>query len=85
MIKIDDLLNPLKLYFRQQEIQANWSSITDTPGERLINSLAMICPFEPLEKQALLEAPTLKDRFDILVSLIEMSVLETSHPGIKTQ
>ncbi len=73
------LFASLKPYFEGQEIQANWDAINDTPSERLINSLSMICPFEPLEKQALLEAPSLKDRLDVLTSLVEMAVLETTH------
>ncbi|RVU36157.1 peptidase S16 [Hwanghaeella grinnelliae] len=73
------LFASLKPYFEAQEIQANWDAVHDTPSERLINSLSMICPFEALEKQALLEAPTLKDRLDVLTSLVEMAVLETTH------
>ena len=69
----------LKPYFQAREIDANWDAIHDTPSERLINSLAMICPFEPLEKQALLEAATLADRLEVLTSLVEMAVLETTH------
>ena len=69
----------LRPYFEAREIDANWDAIHDTPSERLINSLAMICPFEPLEKQALLEAPTLADRLEVLTSLVEMAVLETTH------
>lgn len=73
------LFASLKPYFEAQEIEANWDAIHDTPSERLINSLAMICPFEPLEKQALLEAVTLGERLDVLTSLVEMAVLETTH------
>lgn len=73
------LLASLKTYFKQQEIEANWEAITGSPAERLINSLSMVCPFESSEKQALLEAPTVVDRLDVLTSLVEMAVMETSH------
>lgn len=73
------LFTSLKPYFEAQDIEANWDAIHDTPSERLINSLSMICPFEPLEKQALLEAIGLQDRLDVLTSLVEMAVLETTH------
>lgn len=69
----------LKPYFEAQDIQANWDAVHGTPSERLVNSLSMICPFEPLEKQALLEAVTLRDRLAVLTSLVEMAVLETTH------
>ena len=64
-------------YFKQRGIVVNWDAINDTPDERLITSLSMICPFEPPEKQALLEAPTLADRAGLMLSLIEMAVLST--------
>jgi len=73
------LLASLKPYFKLQEIEANWDAITGSPAERLINSLSMVCPFESSEKQALLEAPTVVDRLDVLTSLVEMAVMETSH------
>jgi Lon protease-like protein len=40
----------------------------------LINSLSMMCPFEPEERQALLEAPSLVTRRETLVTLIEYSL-----------
>lgn len=79
------LLASLKTYFKIQEIEANWDAITGSPAERLINSLSMVCPFEPSEKQALLEAMTVTDRLDVLTSLVEMAVMETSHGDGRTQ
>lgn len=65
----------LRGYFRAQGIAANWEAIEQTPDERLITSLAMICPFAPNEKQALLEAKTLSERGKLLTALIEMAQL----------
>lgn len=70
-----DRLEPgLRAYFRQCGIQANWDAIEQTPDERLIATLSMICPFEPGEKQALLEAPDVARRAEMLLALIEMAV-----------
>ena len=73
----------LRAYFHQQELSANWEAIESTPDERLLTCLAMICPFEPREKQALLEAPTLPDRAHIMTALLEMAIAESTgrnHP-----
>lgn len=75
----DRLMMSLKPYFDDQGISANWDAIKETPANRLVNSLAMVCPFEPLEKQALLEAKTIAERLTVLTQLIEMAVLDTSH------
>jgi len=64
----------LTAYFRQQGISANWEAIEKTPDERLVTTLSMICPFEPQEKQALLEAADLPTRAEMLLALIEMAV-----------
>jgi len=70
------LLAGLMSYFKVQGISVDWSAIESTPDERLVTSLAMICPFEPSEKQALLEAPDLSERAKLLIALIEMAILD---------
>ncbi len=69
----------LKSYMEQKRIEADLSLIERAPAETLINSLSMICPFAPAEKQALLEAGTLADRAQLLTTLIEMAA--TGHGG----
>jgi Lon protease-like protein len=68
------LINLLQAYFRQQGIQANWEAINQAPDEKLLTSLAMICPFEPPEKQALLEAGCLSDRTRLMMTLLEIAI-----------
>lgn len=70
----DRMLNSLKTYFAANNVDANWEVIQDTPTDRLVNALAMMCPFQPSEKQALLEAATLADRADVMMTLMEMSL-----------
>ena len=70
------LVEGLHTYFKLQGISANWDAIESTPDERLVTSLAMICPFEPSEKQALLECGSLSERANMMIAIIEMSVLD---------
>ena len=67
------LLGVLQGYFEAQGIAADWNAIEASPEERLVTCLAMICPFAPPEKQALLEAPTLAERGAVLTTLVEMN------------
>ena len=53
------LLAALKDYLSRRDMKADWKSVMTAPAESLVNALAMMCPFEPAEKQALLEAPKL--------------------------
>jgi Lon protease-like protein len=66
------LEDSLKAYFRANRIDANWDAVRETPDAMLITTLAMVCPFEPREKQALLEAPSIQDRADMLLALVEI-------------
>lgn len=77
----DRLGTCLKSYFKQHNLPADWKSIERAPGETLINSLAMICPFEIAEKQALLEAPAFADRAQLLTALIEMAAASEGRGG----
>jgi Lon protease-like protein len=65
----------LKGFFTQRQISADWEAIEKAAGEHLINSIAMLCPFAPSEKQALLEAPDLNERARLLIALVEMAAV----------
>lgn len=68
------LVTTLRRYFDVQGISADWDTIQDTPEDRLVTTLAMVCPFEASEKQALLETATLKERSSMLMALLTMAV-----------
>jgi len=72
------LIAALKIYFKRQGLSVDWSSIEHASPEKLVNSLAMICPFDACEKQALLEAECLAVRSGILTAIIELAIAE--HP-----
>ncbi|WOI56343.1 LON peptidase substrate-binding domain-containing protein [Palleronia sp. LCG004] len=67
-------LGLLGRYFDAEELKTDWDSLSDAEDELLINALSMLCPFEPEDKQALLEAPTLSTRRETLVTLIEFAL-----------
>jgi len=69
----DRLLSALKAYLSSRDMKADWNSVMTAPSEALVNALSMMCPFDPAEKQALLEAPSLAERVSTLVALLEMS------------
>src|SRR5690242_17314501 len=56
-IEREPLLAALRGYFTHRGFDANWDAIKRLSDDMLVITLAMVCPFEPAEKQALLEAP----------------------------
>jgi uncharacterized protein len=70
----DAFLHLLDRYFSARDLSADWATLKDADNELLINSLSMLLDFEPEEKQALLEAPSLSTRRETLVTLIEYAL-----------
>lgn len=70
----EELLRVLARYFEANNLSTDWSSLKEAEDELLINSLSMLCPFDPEDKQALLEAPSLATRRETLVTLIEFAL-----------
>jgi len=75
------LLKGLGVYFDRHRIQANSDALNTVRGERLVASIAMLCPFEPSEKQALLEAADLGARARLLTAIVEMAGLAPPADG----
>ena len=73
------LAKVLRVYFDRHGIEADWSAIESAPLAGLVTSLCMICPFEPEEKQALLEAGDSGRQARLLIALMEMEAL--AEPG----
>jgi len=70
----DAFFSALNRYFESEGLQTDWESLKEAEDELLINSLSMLCPFEPEDKQALLEAPSLLTRRETLLTLIEFAM-----------
>lgn len=70
----DRFMGVLQRYFASRQLSTDWESLKDAEDEVLINSLSMLCPFDPEDKQALLEAPTLAIRRETLQVLMEFAL-----------
>jgi Lon protease-like protein len=79
-VERDALLTALRGYFARRNFEANWDAIRRMPDDALVTTLSMICPFEPAEKQALLEVATDADRAATLLALLQMGAAETDLP-----
>jgi Lon protease-like protein len=70
----EKLQSCLKKYLDHNNLEVDWESIKNSPTELLVNSLCLLSPYRPEEKQALLEAKTLSERNEILIAMTEMSM-----------
>ncbi len=72
------LLAALKAYLTRRSLEVDWEAAKEAPGEALVNSLAMALPFEPAERQALLEAADFAGRRETLITLMEIDAADRS-------
>ena len=75
------LLKALTQFLKVNQLKVDWDGIENAPNEALVNALAMMSPYGPAEKQALLEAPNLKTRAEILIAVTEMDLAKKRTSG----
>jgi uncharacterized protein len=68
------VLRALADFLKANNLKADWGGIENAPNEALVNALAMMSPYGAAEKQALLEAPDLKTRAEILIAVTEIEL-----------
>jgi uncharacterized protein len=75
------LLRALTSFLKANNLKADWDGIENAPNEALVNALAMMSPYDAAEKQAMLEAPDLKTRAEILVAVTEIELAKSKTSG----
>src|SRR6187431_1003551 len=75
------VLEALTAFLKANNLKTDWQGVENAPNEALVNALAMMSPYGAAEKQALLEAPDLKSRAEILVAVTEMELAKKGTSG----
>lgn len=75
------LIRALTDFMKANNMKADWQDIDHASNEVLVNALSMMSPYGPPEKQALLEAPDLKTRSEILVAITEIELAKKDTEG----
>src|SRR6266705_3650493 len=75
------LLRAMSDFLKANNLKTDWEGIENAPNEALVNALAMMSPYGTAEKQAMLEAPDLKTRAEILIAVTEMDLAKKRTSG----
>lgn len=81
----ENLLRVLKDYLEANQLKTDWTAVQRASNEYLINALSVMAPYGSEEKQALLEAPDLKTRAEVLVALAEIELASNGGSGTTLQ
>ncbi len=74
----EQLIKAFRQYLEANDMSADWNEVEAVSTEVLVNTLSLLAPYPARDKQALLEAPDLKSRADVLVALTELALAKTS-------
>lgn len=74
----DQLIKAFRQYLEANDMSADWNEVEAVSTEVLVNTLSLLAPYPARDKQALLEAPDLKSRADVLVALTELALVKSS-------
>src|SRR4051812_16800928 len=75
------VLRALNAFLDANNLKTDWKEVENAPNEALVNALAMMSPYGAPEKQAMLEAPDLKTRAEILVAVTEIEIAKKAAGG----
>ena len=81
LVNRGEVLRVLSDFLKANNLKVDWDGIERAPNEALVNALAMMSPYGPAEKQAMLEAPDLKTRAEILIAVTEMDLAKKRTSG----
>jgi len=75
------LLSNFRAYLEVNNLEVDWKSVEKASNVLLVNSLSMMAPYGPAEKQALLEAADIRTRADTLIAITEMVLAKDDSGG----
>lgn len=81
LVDREAVLTALRAFMKANKLEADWEGIDQAPNEALVNALSMMSPYGAPEKQALLEAPDLKTRAELLVAITEIELAKKNTEG----
>ena len=84
MVNRGALVEAFRQYLEANSMSANWEEVAQVSTEALVNSLSQLAPYPMAEKQALLEAPDLKSRADMLIALTELALAKSGNAQTTT-
>ena len=80
----DSLITKYENFFRMKKLDLDKNVLSDTSNIQLLSTLAMLAPFNKIDKQAILEAPNLLNRVNTINSILDLNTFQVvSHNNSK--
>ena len=63
-------------FFKMKKVAIDQQILSETSNLQLLSTLAMLAPFNKIDKQAILESPNVKDRIDTINSIFDLNTFQ---------
>ena len=63
-------------FFKIKKLAIDQEILSETSNLQLLSTLAMLAPFNKIDKQAILESPNVKDRIDTINSILDLNTFQ---------
>ena len=71
-----NLIQKYSNFFKMKKLEINKDVLSDTSSLQLLSTLAMLAPFNKIDKQAILESPNLLERHNTINSILDLNTFQ---------
>ena len=72
----DSLIKKYENFFKMKKLEIDQNVLSDTSNLQLLSTLAMLAPFNKIDKQAILESPNLLARLNTINSILDLNTFQ---------
>ena len=76
MLDRNTLIQKYTNFFKMKKLAIDQEVLGETSNLQLLSTLAMLAPFNKIDKQAILESPNVKDRISTINSILDLNTFQ---------
>jgi len=76
MIDRNSLIQKYANFFKMKKLEIDKEVLAETSNLQLLSTLAMLAPFNKIDKQAILESPDVKERINTINSILDLNTFQ---------
>ena len=76
MVDRQNLIQKYTNFFKMKKLEIDKGVLADTSNLQLLSTLAMLAPFNKIDKQAILESPNIKERINTINSILDLNTFQ---------
>ena len=76
MINRSSLIQKYTNFFKMKKLEIDQDALSETSNLQLLSTLAMLAPFNKIDKQAILESPNILERINTINSILDLNTFQ---------